>query len=60
MTEANFSGKGLGHLGGALILAAFMSTKLFKAKGALVSLNLAINNLKAEGTKHIAEVLPKW
>jgi hypothetical protein len=26
----------------------------------LVSLNLANNNLEAEGTKHIAEVLPKW
>ena len=59
MSEADFSGKKLGAAG-AQILAAFMSTKLFEAKGSLVSLNLANNNLKAEGAKHVAEVLPKW
>jgi hypothetical protein len=59
MTEADLSGKRLGT-SGAQILAAFMSTKLFEAKRALVSLNLANNNLKDEGIKHIAEVLPKW
>jgi hypothetical protein len=48
MTEADFSGKKLG-LTGAQILAAFMSTKLFEAKGALVSLNLAKNYLGAQG-----------
>jgi hypothetical protein len=26
----------------------------------LVSLNLANNNLRAPGAKHIAEALPKW
>ena len=60
MTEANFSGKGLGHTGGAQILAAFMSTKLFQDKGSLVSLNLAQNDIGVEGAKHVAEVLPKW
>ena len=59
MTEADFSGKKLGAVG-AQILAAFMSTKLFEAKGSLASLNLAKNYLGAQGAKHIAEVLPKW
>jgi hypothetical protein len=59
MTEADFSGKKLGAAG-AQILAAFMSTKLFEAKGSLVSLNLAQNDLGAEGARHVAEVLPKW
>ena len=43
MTEANFSGKGLGHLGGAQVLAAFMSTKLFQDKGSLSSLDVSNN-----------------
>jgi hypothetical protein len=59
MTEADFSGKKLGAAG-AKILAAFMSTKLFEAKGSLVSLNLAQNDLGVEGAKHVAEVVPKW
>ena len=56
MTEADFSGKKLGAAG-TQILAAFMSTKLFKAKGSLVSLNLANNCLKAEGAKAVAVML---
>ena len=59
MTEADLSGRKLGAAG-AQILAAFMSTKLFEAKGSLVSLNLAKNDLGVEGAKHVAEVLPKW
>ena len=39
MTEADFSGKKLGAAG-AQILAAFMSTKLFEAKGSLSKLKL--------------------
>jgi hypothetical protein len=45
--EADFCGKKLGAVG-AQILAAFMSTKLFQAKGSLVSLNLA-NNYYSRG-----------
>jgi Ran GTPase-activating protein (RanGAP) involved in mRNA processing and transport len=59
MTEADFSGKKLGAAG-AQILAAFMSTKMFEAKGSLIYLNLAKNDLGAAGAKHVAEVLPKW
>ena len=43
MTEADFSGKKLGAAG-AQILAAFMSTKLFEAKGSLSKLDLSGNN----------------
>ena len=43
MTEANFSDKGLSHFEGAQILAAFMSTKLFQAKGVLSQLDLSRN-----------------
>jgi hypothetical protein len=39
MTEADFSGKKLGAAG-AQILAAFMSTKLFEAKGSLSKLKM--------------------
>ena len=59
MTEADFSGKHLSATG-AQILAAFMSTELFEARGSLVFLNLAKNKLGVEGAKHVAEVLPKW
>jgi hypothetical protein len=31
-----------------------------QANGSLSSLNLADNDLRAEGAKHIAEALPKW
>ena len=44
MMEAEFSKKKLG-IAGALILAAFMSTKLFKAKGALTKLDISENCL---------------
>jgi hypothetical protein len=44
MTEADFSGKKLGAAG-AQVLAAFMSTKLFEAKGSLSSLNILKNNI---------------
>ena len=44
MTEADFSGKGLGAAG-AQILAAFMSTKLFEAKGSLSQLDVSGNRL---------------
>ena len=59
MTEADFSGKKLGFAG-AQILAAFMAGPFFQEKGALVSLNLANNDLGVVGAKHVAEVLPKW
>jgi hypothetical protein len=48
MTEADFSGRILGAAG-AQILAAFMSTKLFKAKGALKSLDITGN---CTGSEH--------
>ena len=47
-------------IAGDVDLAAFMSTKLFEAKGSLASLSLADNRIQAEGAQHIAEVLPKW
>ena len=53
-TELDLSGKGL-DAGGAVLLAHEM-----KGMGALVSLNLANNNLRAEGAKIIADVLPEW
>ena len=65
MTEADFSGRKLGPAG-AQILAAFMSTKLFEAKGSLSSLNLANNFLTGEcggdmsGVVALTEALPKW
>ena len=59
MTEADFSNKKLGPLG-AQILAAFIERKFFQDNGALVSLNLANNNLGAEGAQCLAKVLPTW
>jgi hypothetical protein len=59
MTEADFSNRKLCPAG-TQILAAFIFRDCFQAEGALVSLNLANNDLKAQGAKHIAEVLPKW
>jgi hypothetical protein len=44
MTEADFSGKHL-SVTGAQVLAAFMSTKLFQAKGVLAFLDISDNNL---------------
>jgi hypothetical protein len=44
MIEADFSGKKLGAAG-AQVLAAFMSTKLFEAKGSLASLDISDNNI---------------
>ena len=44
MTEADFSGKKLGAAG-AQILAAFMSMKLFEAKGSLASLDISNNSI---------------
>ncbi len=56
MTEANFSGKGLGHAGGAQILAAFMSTKLFQDKGSLASLDISDNDIGDEQTAKIKQI----
>ena len=56
MTEADFSGKKLGTAG-ALILAAFMSTKLFEAKGALSELDLSKNDLGSAGLSAVSEAL---
>jgi Ran GTPase-activating protein (RanGAP) involved in mRNA processing and transport len=47
MTEADFSGKNLG-LSGAQILGAFMSTKLFEAKGSLSNLHIGCNEIPEE------------
>jgi hypothetical protein len=47
MTEADFSGKKLGSVG-AQILVAFMSTKLFQAKGSLSNLHIGYNNIPEE------------
>ena len=47
MTEADFRGKKLGAAG-AQILAAFMSTELFEAKGQLSSLHLGRNQIPQE------------
>ena len=59
MKEADFSNKHLG-VSGAIILAAFIKRKFFQDNGALASLNLANNNLGAEGAQHLAKVLPTW
>jgi hypothetical protein len=59
MTEADFSSRKLCPAG-TQILAAFIFRDFFQAEGALVSLNLANNSLKAQGARHVAEVLPKW
>jgi hypothetical protein len=51
MTEADFSSKGLGHLGGAEILAAFLSTNLFEAKGSLSKLKINACELPVQEIK---------
>jgi hypothetical protein len=53
MTEADFSNKGLGA-SGAIIISAWIS---HKDKGALTSLNLSSNDLKAAGAKAVAEAI---
>ena len=55
MTEADFSGKKLGAAG-AQILAAFMSTKLFEAKGSLASLDISDNRIGDEQQAKIKEI----
>jgi hypothetical protein len=55
MTEADFSNKHLG-IAGATIISAWIS---HKDNGAMASLNLASNNLRVEGAKFIAAILPK-
>jgi hypothetical protein len=55
MTKADFSGKKLGT-SGAQILAAFMSTKLFEAKGSLASLTISDNNIGDEQQAKIKEI----
>jgi hypothetical protein len=56
MTEADFSGKTMGFAG-AQVLAAFMSTKLFEAKGSLSKLDLSKNELRSEGLSAVSEAL---
>jgi hypothetical protein len=56
MIEADFSGKGLGHAGGAQILAAFMSTKLFQDMGSLFSANLLGNNIGVEQAQELVKI----
>ena len=53
-TEANFSNQGLGPEDAMLISLDIQDM------GALASLNLANNNLGAEGAQHLAKVLPTW
>ena len=55
MTEADFSGKKLGAAG-AQILAAFMSTKLFEAKGPLASLTISNNKIGSKQEVKIKEI----
>jgi hypothetical protein len=55
MTKADFSGKNLGTAG-AQILAAFMSTKLFEAKGSLASLDISDNRIGDEQQAKIKEI----
>jgi hypothetical protein len=55
MTEADFSGKKLGAAG-AQILAAFMSTKLFEAKGSLSSANLLDNWIGVEQAQALLKI----
>jgi hypothetical protein len=55
MTEADFSGKKLGA-GGAQVLAAFMSTKLFQAKGSLSSVNLLKNYIPVEQAQEFVKI----
>jgi hypothetical protein len=53
MAEADFSNKSLG-VGGAIIISAWIT---HKDKGAMTSLNLASNGLRAEGAKVVAEAI---
>jgi hypothetical protein len=53
MTEADFSNKNLG-VGGAIIISAWLT---HRDKRAMTSLNLASNNLRAEGAKIVAEAI---
>ena len=55
MTEADFSGKKLG-VAGAQILAAFMSTKLFEAKGALSKLDISSNYIDDDQQSRIRKI----
>jgi hypothetical protein len=55
MTEADFNGKKLGAAG-AQILAAFISTKLFEAKGSLASLDISDNDIGDEQTAKIKQI----
>jgi Ran GTPase-activating protein (RanGAP) involved in mRNA processing and transport len=54
ISELNLAGAGIDPDDARILAPAI------KAMGSLVSLNLAKNKLGVEGTKHIAEVLPKW
>jgi hypothetical protein len=56
MTEADFSNKHLGACG-AMILAAFISSKSMKDKGSLSELDLSKNNLRSEGLSAVSEAL---
>ena len=53
-TELDLSGQDL-NAGDAVLIASDISDM-----GSLVSLNLAENDLKVEGAKRVAEVLPTW
>jgi hypothetical protein len=53
MTEADFSNKNLG-MGGAIIISAWIT---HKDKGAMTSLNLSTNRLRADGAKIVAETI---
>jgi hypothetical protein len=53
MTEADLSNKNLG-VGGAIIISAWLT---HKDNGAMTSLNLASNNLEAEGAKIVADAI---
>jgi hypothetical protein len=55
MTEADFSGKNLGAAG-AQILAAFISTKMFEAKGSLASLDISRNRIGDEQEAKIKQI----
>ena len=55
MTDADLSGKKL-STAGAQILVAFMSTKLFEAKGALASLTISNNQISSEQEAKIKQI----
>ena len=56
MTKADFSSKHLG-VPGAMVLAAFMSTKSFQDKGAMSILNVSNNNIGAEGAEALVPAM---